>query len=110
MQVTTETAARRAEPVNERNIKRQLWLTRAWKRTASGDSFLYRKGFSVTVSQQENGWALTVKQAGKVCWSGTNFRTKESAKLAAFDQITDFLQNPAKPQRDSDDGGPVATT
>jgi hypothetical protein len=84
-------AARTRESfMHSRAGKRKRWLTRKWRMSAKGNSWLRADGYRITVYERGGGWATTVSAEDNslVQHSRRNYKTQEQAKLAAFDHIT----------------------
>ena len=84
-------------PPRSRATKRLLWLTRTWKRGGSfdGPMSLPADGYVTTVWRQENGWRYEIRpiRQTEICRAETGYASDEAARLAAFDAITELLEN-----------------
>lgn len=88
----TASRAREAS-MRSRTGKRSRWLSRAWKVSAKGNSYITADGYRITVYPRGTGWAYTVVVVDQslVQHSRRNFKTTNETKLAAFDYITKLL-------------------
>ena len=68
--------------------RRKRWLTRSWRRSKAGNSFLNVDGMNIVVYQLYNGkWAarITDRHTDQSRPSRHSYGTEDEAKLAAFD-------------------------
>lgn len=86
-------ARTRESTMKSRSGKRTRWLTRTWRTSAKGNSWIKADGYRVTVYRRANGWAATISSEddSTVQHSRINYPTLDRAKLAAFDHITKLL-------------------
>jgi hypothetical protein len=79
-----------------REEKRHQWLARAWRRGSGFDGplSLPADGYVTTVWSQKNGWRFEIRPIGqaKICRAATGYACDKAARLAAFDAITELLQ------------------
>ncbi|WP_413705547.1 hypothetical protein [Ralstonia sp. Ralssp110] len=79
-----------AAPTPDRAAKRELWLTRAWRRRADGASTLYAGDFRILVSFTGRSWSYNIEtvKGEPASWSKSGFASLPDAKMATFDKIT----------------------
>ena len=77
-----------------RAAQRTHWLSRAWKRTADGESILTSRDFCITVRLTRQSWGFSVrlKKTAHPALERDGFRSPDDAKLAAFDEITAHMR------------------
>lgn len=84
-------------PARSRATKRLQWLARAWKRGSGFDGplSLPADGYVTTVWPRESGWRFEIRPVGhaEVCQAGAGYASDDAARLAAFDAITELLQD-----------------
>ncbi|MER9414056.1 hypothetical protein [Mesorhizobium sp. M0589] len=73
--------------------RRQRWLTRKWRTSRSGNSYLNTGGFNITVFPQGGSWGgrILERQTQRSVDSRRTYATAEAAKLGAFDGMV-FLE------------------
>lgn len=84
-------AARRRETQYRLGLsRRSRWLARTWRRSAAGNEFVNTSdGFNVVVFSRGPVWAAKVEHrpSGYFRLSKLPYRTRDAAKLAAFDAM-----------------------
>ena len=95
-------ARTREASMQSRAGKRKRWLSRRWKVSAKGNSWLRADGYRVTVYERGGGWAATVspEDNSAVYHVRRNYPTEDQAKLAAFDHVTRLLSGGLPPLSD----------
>jgi hypothetical protein len=84
--------------------RRRTWLTRNWRESRKGNSFLNTRGYNVVVHRAQGGWAFRIRKdnplAGYIegeehrIWeSRRRYSTEGEAKLGAFDKLTLIRSN-----------------
>jgi hypothetical protein len=70
--------------------RRATWLTRNWKTSTKGNSYLKADGFVIVIFQKGLQWSAVIedKVSEKKRFSQRSFKTEDEAKLAAFDGMT----------------------
>ena len=81
----------REASMKSRASKRKRWTSRAWKTSSNGNPFINADGYRTTIYRRADGWAWTVADHLTVYHARRNFKTRDEAKLAAFDHITKLL-------------------
>jgi hypothetical protein len=75
--------------------RKKRWLSRAWKISARGNSFINTDGFNVTIFPNVDGtWGGRIEErdGGRSVASKRKYSSEDAAKLAAFDGMI-FLKN-----------------
>ncbi|WP_219817757.1 hypothetical protein [Pseudanabaena sp. BC1403] len=81
----------REASMKSRASKRKRWTSRAWKISSNGNPFINADGYRTTIYRRADGWAWTVADHLTVSHARRNFKTRDEAKLAAFDHMTKLL-------------------
>jgi hypothetical protein len=86
-------AKARDDLMKSRMNKRKKWLTRAWKTSKKGNSYIESDGYIIVMKKQGNLWSALIKNANETFkkWSQRKYESVESAKLAAFVYLTKIL-------------------
>lgn len=81
-----------------RQRKREQWTARYWRKNVAGEASLNADGYVTTVKAGTNAWCFEIRaiRTTEICQSGDGYRSSESARLAAFDAITDLLLKQAE--------------
>jgi hypothetical protein len=75
---------RREARLRNRAIRRTRWLTRKWRVSAKGNSFLNLDGYNLVVYPTKTGrWGYKIGDR----FGRKTFSTKQEAKLALFDDF-----------------------
>lgn len=89
-------APKRRERTLKNSIQRKRrWLTRKWRVSAKGNSFLNTDGFNIAIYKQANGlWGGRIenRRTRQFIMSKREYQTEDKAKIAAFDAMI-FLKN-----------------
>ncbi len=85
-----EAGKSRERSAKSRAKRRGAWLTRNWKTSAKGNSYLKADGFVITIFQKDGKWSAVIQDnvSEKKRFSQRTFKTEDEAKLAAFDGMT----------------------
>jgi hypothetical protein len=86
---------RREKALRSAAGRKKRWLSRAWKTSARGNTYLNTDGFNVTIFRRSDG-----RFGGRIAERSTNrsitsqqpYATEDAAKLAAFDGMI-FLKD-----------------
>lgn len=80
-----------------RDMKRDQWTSRPWRRNVAGHSFLSADGYMTKVEGDAGAWHFEIRPVREmqVIRSGGGYLTSEAARLAAFDAITELLRDQA---------------
>lgn len=83
--------ARERDLVNQ-SQRRRTWLTRNWRESAKGNEFLNVPGYNVVIFARGSGWTYRIGERDtyeetEPRFGPTAYRTKDAAKLAAFDAL-----------------------
>jgi len=82
----------REASMKSRASKRKRWTSRTWKTSSNGNPLITADGYRITIYRRADGWAWTVGAGDSTVYHARrNFKTKDEAKLAAFDHITKLL-------------------
>jgi len=86
-------ARKREDFMKSRMAKRIRWLSRNWKYSKKGNEYIKTDGFIVTIKNNNYYWSALVQSEDKKInqWSKREYKTRDEAKLAAFDFITRIL-------------------
>lgn len=72
------------------NSRRKNWLTRAWRVSRKGNSFLNTDGCNIVVFGFGSSWGYRIEnEETETVTSGRNFRSEKAAKLGAFDGLVE---------------------
>ncbi len=87
-----DTVAPRERETSLRNAasRRKKWLSRRWRVSEKGNSFINTDGFNITVFQKQNGeWGGRIEDriSGESVMSRRHYFSEDQAKLAAFDAM-----------------------
>lgn len=83
-----ENAQSRERWMHNVNARRKNWLTRAWRISRNGNSFLNVDGYNIVVFESGNGWGYRIAREGTdAVFADRRFRAKKDAQLAAFDKF-----------------------
>lgn len=88
MEEDYEAPRRRERALRASTQRRKRWLTRTWKTSAKGNSYLNTDGFNITIFQiadQSWGGRIEERETGRSVPSRRRYTTEAQAKLAAFD-------------------------
>ena len=86
---------RRESNLRNAAARRKRWLSRSWRRSAAGNSFLNVDGLNIVVYKRFNGnWGarITDRRTEQARRSRRLYATEDEAKLAAFDAMV-FLKS-----------------
>ncbi len=75
--------------------RRKNWLSRQWRISNKGNHFLNTDGLNIVIFQKrDSSWGGRIEGArnGRTIFSRRHYKTREQAKLAAFDAMI-FLKN-----------------
>lgn len=88
-----EGVRKREAAMKSRADKRKRWLTRKWKISVKNNPCLVDGDFIITVFEKNNSWKFLLinKITQGRFFSRRSFNTQEKAKLAAFDRLTELL-------------------
>ena len=95
MEQDYEAPRRRERQLRNSAQRKRRWLSRKWRTSAKGNSYLNTDGFNITVFRKNDGtWGgmLTDRETGQSISSRRIYVTQDQAKLAAFDGMI-FLKN-----------------
>jgi hypothetical protein len=94
-----EGAQSRERFAKNRAKRRATWLTRNWKTSIKGNSYLKADGFVIVIFQKGSQWSAVIedKVSEKKRFSQRSFNTEDEAKLAAFDGMTKLKAEWRKP-------------
>jgi hypothetical protein len=69
--------------------RRQNWLTKHWRTSERGNSFLNVRGFNITVFPSRKGYGIKIEQryGGRCQWGKQRYATRALASAAAFDAL-----------------------
>jgi len=68
--------------------RRNNWLTRAWRTSRKGNSFLNTDGCNIVVFESGSGWGYNIEhEETERTFKRAGFRAQRDAKLAAFDKL-----------------------
>lgn len=88
--------SRQAFDVHSREVKRQQWLTRPWRRDATGRAYLRADGYYVLSYIYEGAWRYEIRKINRspreFCLVSDGYRSGMAARLAAFDAITELMR------------------
>ncbi|MCL9866435.1 hypothetical protein RSP673_006185 [Ralstonia solanacearum P673] len=89
-------SSRQAFDVHGREVKRQQWLTRPWRRDATGRAYLRADGYYVLSYTYEGAWRYEIRKINRstreFCLVSDGYRSGMAARLAAFDAITELMR------------------
>jgi len=79
--------------------RREKWLTRKWRESHRGNSFLNTRGYNIVVYRAGGAWAFRITKDNPLAqylpdevsrkWQSRRlYRTEDEAKLGAFDKLT----------------------
>lgn len=76
-----------------RDVKRQLWLKRPWRRDATGRAYLRSDGYYVRSYSSDGGWQYEIHKCGDSAKHlvSNGYPSDMAARFAAFDAITELL-------------------
>nr|OAI66333.1 hypothetical protein RSP597_19090 [Ralstonia solanacearum] len=76
-----------------RDVKRQLWLKRPWRRDATGRAYLRSDGYYVRSYSSDGGWQYEIHKCGDSAKHlvSNGYPSDMAARFAAFDAITALL-------------------
>jgi hypothetical protein len=88
--------------------RRSNWLTRTWRESRAGNSYLNVRGYNVVVYRTQGGWSFRISKDNPLAgfiegeeneeWlSRRHYATEDAAKLGAFDKLT--LIEPVRKRR-----------
>jgi hypothetical protein len=81
---------RRETKLQNRSIRRTRWLTRKWRVSGKGNSFLNVDGYNIGVHQNKTGrWGYRINDR----FSTKTHPSKDEAKLALFDEFWAMTNN-----------------
>lgn len=91
-------SSRQPFDMRSRDVKRQLWLTRPWRRDATGRAYLRSDGYYVLSRVSDGAWQYEIRKCGdkENRLVGNGYSSDIAARLAAFDAITELLQADAQ--------------
>lgn len=95
MEEDYEMPKRRERRLQNSAKKKQRWLSRKWRTSAKGNSYINVDGFNIVVFKRTNkiwGGKITDKRTGHFIISQRTYTTEKQAKLATFDAKT-FLKD-----------------
>lgn len=75
--------------------RKKRWLSRKWRISTRGNSYINTDGFNITIySNRDGSWGGRIEEgeSGRAVTSRKRYRTEDAAKLAAFDGMI-FLKN-----------------
>jgi hypothetical protein len=79
-----EGAKRREQALRNRSIRRARWLSRKWRTSARGNSFLNVEGHNVVTFQRRSGrWGYRIDESFGI----RTYDSEDAAKVAAFDDL-----------------------
>jgi hypothetical protein len=84
----------RQKAVQSAARRKKRWLTRDWKISARGNSYINTDGFNITIyADRSGGWSgrIEERRTGHFVASKKRYATEDSPKLAAFDGMV-FLK------------------
>jgi hypothetical protein len=86
-------AQRRDDFMKSRSSKRKKWIDRNWKISAKGNSYIKSDGYIIVMKCQDTYWSALIQSEDKTFekWSQRKYKSKNEAKLAAFDYLTKIL-------------------
>ena len=70
-----------------RALRRDRWLTRAWRRSRKGNPYLRASGRVVTIFLKGSKWGFSVIIGEDKTFGPRTFATEEEAQLAAFEYL-----------------------
>jgi hypothetical protein len=78
-------ARRREQEFRNISLRRRRWLTREWRTSYKGNSFLNVDGYNVVVFPAGNGWRYRI--SGEDTLVSPPFPSQDAAKLQAFNTL-----------------------
>jgi hypothetical protein len=75
--------------------RKKRWLTRAWRISERGNSFINTDGFNITIfAHPDRSWGgrIEERETGRSVASRRKYHSEDAAKLVAFDGMI-FLKN-----------------
>ena len=89
---------RRRESLLRNSAQRKRgWLSREWRTSQKGNSYIRTDGFNITIFLNRNGtwtWCLADLQTDRKEYSSGAFSTENEAKLGAFDRMISLKRPP----------------
>ncbi|MDB0511400.1 hypothetical protein [Ralstonia solanacearum] len=89
-------SSRRPFDVHGREVRRQQWLTRPWRRDATGRAYLRADGYYVLSYIHEGAWRYEIRKINRspreFCLMSDGYRSGMASRLAAFDAITELMR------------------
>jgi hypothetical protein len=80
----------RETKLRNRSIRKMRWLTRKWRVSSKGNSFLNVDGYNMGVHQNKTGrWGYRIDDK----FSSKTYSSKDEAKLALFDAFWALTNN-----------------
>ena len=89
MEEDSQAAGQRERGVRNTSRRRQKWLTRKWRVSAKGNSYLNTDGYNIVIFRRGLGWAVrfTHRETERATTLPRLSATEDAAKLAAFDVL-----------------------
>ncbi len=95
MEEDYEAPRQRERVLRNARQRRRRWLSRTWRVSSKGNTFLNTDGFNIVIFQKADGsWGgrLKDRETGQSISSNRRYNSEDRAKLAAFDGMI-FLKN-----------------
>jgi len=93
MEGNLQTAKKRDDFMRSRSGKRKKWLSRDWKISSKGNEYIKTDGYIIVMKDNNSFWSAFIQSEDKKfsIWSKRKYKSKNEAKLAAFDYLTKIL-------------------
>ena len=91
MEEDYEAAKERDKNAKSKASRQRDWMNAPWKESQKGNSYINRKGYNIVLYQKSGCWAYIISERkGDQSWPGSDFATKDAAKLAAFNRYVEL--------------------